>query len=592
MSRSKRGTASRTKLSCANCRRRHFRCGGEQPCQRCWQDDLECEYPTRPFSLKEWSPQEVGLPPLLAALKENRSNVSNVRTGGIFVSENRRVELHYEVLDPERTKSPSTVDPKQTWLSRGGVTQTEATIKKPTLNDDPTVGSVIPSCPPPPRPPPITDPTEAFFMERYCTILGPWFDMFDTRSRHWSHSVPHLSLSNQSLFRSIIASCAKQYSLVSGGEENSSIYALDQYNRGLQELTRALGDDAESTVTLPAVFASCLLIGYCEMIDAKSLDWHTHLRGTFSLCLSQGWHGRSGGVAQSCFWVYCRMDLLASIARARHTMLDPSRWLPDGASSLAPSSSSSSSHNHDGAATAAAAAQDWNLDSWCNQVVVLLAQTHNLLCDVRQQQQQQQSELLEDRWNRVSTSLDIHEGNRPVAFRPIIDLPPKHPQVVPFRQIVYVSAAACAATQMMDLARLFLILAFPDRSPAERSVRLTSQSVSRQALDLSRKIVSNSVTNRHPIAWANAVQLLSSAGTMLVGRAERAALLQVLNDIKLETGWNTLGNRQALLAWWESFWPPDATEDLEEDTTGDDDDDDDDETIRRVGRCLIRLSST
>lgn len=38
------------------------------------------------------------------------------------------------------------------------------------------------------------------------------------------------------------------------------------------------------------------------------------------------------------------------------------------------------------------------------------------------------------------------------------------------------------ATQMMDLACLFLILAFPDRTPAERAVQLMSESISREAL--------------------------------------------------------------------------------------------------------------
>src|ERR1700759_1859196 len=146
MSRSKRGTASRTKLSCANCRRRHFKCGGEQPCERCWQDDLQCEYPTKPFSFKEWSPQEAGLPPLPAL----RENPSNVRTG-IFVSENRRIESRYEILDSE-TKSPSTVSGEESQLSRGGSVRNEATILHPT---DSAAGPV-------PLFPPITKPTEAF----------------------------------------------------------------------------------------------------------------------------------------------------------------------------------------------------------------------------------------------------------------------------------------------------------------------------------------------------------------------------------------------------------------------------------------------
>lgn len=541
MSRPKRGTASRTKVSCTNCQRRHFKCGGGKPCQPCWQADLRCDYRTKLFSPREWLPQLAGFPPLPALT----GNPSNVRSA-VFVSENRRIESHYETLDSER-KSPSAVSGEDTHSPLDKI-RDESTTQRYIES----ASSPVPVCPP------ITEPTEAFFMERYCNIIGPWFDMFDT-IRHWSQTVPHLSLSNRSLFRSIIASCAKQYHLVSG---ESSIYALDHYNRGLKELTQALRD-AESAGH-PATFASCLLTGYCEMIDAKSLDWHTHVRGTFSLCSSQGWHGRSGGVAQSCFWVYCRTDLLASIARGGHTLLDPSRWLPDGAS-LAPA------HND----------QDWRPDSWCNQVVVLLAQTHNLLCDVRQplRTSTKQSEL-EERWNRISTFLEMHESNRPIAFRAITELPPKDLEV-PFRRTVYVSAAACAATQMLDLARLFLTLAFPDRTPAEQAVRLMSASVAKEALNLSRKITSNTITNRHPIAWANAVQLLSSAGMVLVGRAERAALLHVLDDIKLETGWSTHGHCQALQKWWESFWP---VEDGYLDIF------DEQETMQRVSRYLVRLS--
>ena len=398
-------------------------------------------------------------------------------------------------------------------------------------------------------------------MERYCNIIGPWFDMIDTDTR-WSHAVPHLSLSNKSLFQSIIASCAKQYSLVS---RESTIFALDYYNHALKELTYALGDLAIKGSA--AVFASCLLIGYCEMIDAKSLDWHTHLSGTFSLCSTQGWNGLCGGVAQSCFWVYCRMELLASIARSERTLLDTSLWLPTGVS-LQP---------HD-------ERQEWEPDSWCNQVVLFLAQTHNLLCDVGHSScDSLKLASLGARWNALSTAMKMHEACRPEAFHPVINLPPSGP-ANPFERIVYVSPAAAAATQMLDLASLFFILAFPDPTPEARRARLASYSSAQKALSLSRKIVANSITNRQTIAWANAVQLLSSAGLILVARDERAALLQVLEDIKSESGWSTHGHIEALKDWWNKAALHADIAHESETRPGKD------LTLQQVGNCLVEMS--
>lgn len=366
-------------------------------------------------------------------------------------------------------------------------------------------------------------------MERYCNIIGPWFDMFDTR-KQWSLLVPHLSLSSKSLLRSITASCAKQSSLVSPG---GTIHALDCYNHALKELTCALG---ESTMKRSAAsFASCLLVGHCEMIDARSIDWHTHLRGTFSLCSSQGWHGLYGDVGQSCFWVYCRMDLLASIARSKRTLLDTSLWLPTEASSRIDNG-----------------ALETKLDLWCNEVVLLLAQAHNLLCDVGQSYHDAlELVALGPRWDDLSAAIEAYEAQRPAAFHPVIKLPP-FGCACPFERIVYTSPAAAAATQMLDLAKLFLILAHPDSTSGIREARLTSSSVTQRALDLSREIIANSIMNRQTIAWANAVQILSTSGLILVRGDETAALLQVLQDTHSETGWSTCMQIEALREWWSS----------------------------------------
>ena len=536
MSTGRRGPASRTKTSCTVCKRRHERCDGQQPCHSCWKHGVECTYEPRALSVKAWKPAGGAALPLVEA---GHSGHPEPHSSVAFVSENCRVESNYEVL--QTVQSPHSVQDEARRHS-------SSSAKPPRSAPDLARARL-----------PIEDAVSAFFMERYCNIIGPWFDMFDT-TKQWSHAVSHLALSNRSLLQSIIASCAKQHSLV---YHESTVSALDYYNCALKELSAALGDPAIKDSA--AIFASCLLIGYCEMIDARSLDWHTHLSGTASLCTTQGWHGSSGGVAQSCFWVYCRMDLLASIARSEHTLLPTSSWLGTGASV----------YSYDDG-------QTFEPDSWCNRVVLFLAETHNLLCDIGESSYKHKllhGPAISGRWNRMSSIVSMHESHRPATFYPVIELPPLS-AASSFKRTIYVSPAAAAATQMLDLAELFLILAFPDLSHTARITRLSSHSITVKALDLSRRIVANSINNRHTVAWANAVQLLSTAGLCIVESDERAALLQVLGDIKAETGWSTEGHVVGLKAWWSGV-DGDHQEQVGDELV--------DKSLSKVSNCLLKM---
>jgi hypothetical protein len=105
---------------------------------------------------------------------------------------------------------------------------------------------------------------------------------------------------------------------------------------------------------------------------------------------------------------------------------------------------------------------------------------------------------------------------------------------------------------MLHLAFFLLIVAYPDQCAMERQVRLTSYTVTQQALTLSQRIIGNSIANRLTIAWANAVQLLFTAGLILVAENERAALVEVLKDIGSATGWSVHGHIESLNEWWTS----------------------------------------
>lgn len=557
MRRTSRGPSSRARNSCTNCRRRHFRCSEGTPCQRCSQDALECTYieTNDVLLVKRWTPGEEGL-----RTRENERRSASAQ-GDIsfrgFVSENHKIESRYQVLSPN-TLADGQLKPPEIPADTDAPDTTNSLLV--TSHQSTLVQTV-------------RDSTEAFFMQRYCNIIGPWFDLFDTSGRHWTNTIPHLALADPALFTAIMASCTKQFNLVSG---ERSIYALDYYNRGLSELSHALGSPVRAAEA--SVFASCLFIGYCEMIDARSTDWQTHLRGTFSLLSDHGWHGQCGGVIESCFWVYCRMDLLASLALSQRTLLDPLHWLPSG-SCLGPAL-----QDRDG----------WGMDSWSNQIVVLLARTHNLLCDMkgsrethsRLQASSASSELRSEfirRWTAISSSLEAHERARPTPFHAVAELPPLRPDI-PFPRTMYISATASAANQMLDVARFLCLLSRPGKDEAERESHLMSPIVCSTALELACKVISNSMTNRHSIAWVNAVQLLSSVGPVLPGRAERDALLRTLSDIHRETGWSVLNHSQLLEQSWERNDRVSQQDVYPQTLTGHD------ATLRCVGRSLLRYA--
>jgi hypothetical protein len=139
---------------------------------------------------------------------------------------------------------------------------------------------------------PISNEKDAFYMSRYVEFIGPWFDLFDINTRHFSDTVPQLALHSQLLKLACLAAAARQHYLVTGnGQED----ALTYYNLALRTLSAQLQSSSHEPVT----FASCLLIAHCEMIESKAGSWNLHLKGTCELVMAHGYNGQSGGLAQA-----------------------------------------------------------------------------------------------------------------------------------------------------------------------------------------------------------------------------------------------------------------------------------------------------
>lgn len=221
--------------------------------------------------------------------------------------------------------------------------------------------------------------------------------------------------------------------------------------------------------------------------------------------------------------IYYRMDILSSLATAECTRLQTTTW--------------DSARN----------GVNWTIESWSNHAVLLLAEVHNLLCEVREEQSF--SPRLFERWQSLGARIELHEQSQPPEFQPlaVLDAEPNN-EKNPFPSVSYINEAVSAAIQMFDLARLLLVLARPERSHHERATRLMRNGEIAEVFVV--RVIANSVVNRGTINWVNAVQLLHSAGMALVGWVRRKALLGCLEDIQAETGWNTRHNINALLDWW------------------------------------------
>ncbi|KAJ5538267.1 hypothetical protein N7494_007746 [Penicillium frequentans] len=355
--------------------------------------------------------------------------------------------------------------------------------------------------------------------------------MFDDAPRYFSTVVPQLAVNDELVLLACVAVAARQYSLANEQHQHSHEQALTYYNAAINLLSKRLQNSGPD----PAVFASCLLVAHCEMVESKATDWGLHLKGTGDLLKMHGWHGASGGLAQASFWIYCRMTILASLCSGKLIALGPMEWIPGG---VFPDPAV------------------WTLELWQKKVVFLLGMVHDIWSRTPDDINEHAVQLHAARWKELEAELVRHQSQAPAVCSPLSILPPKG-EGNTFQSVRYLNGSVSASWQMLHTAFLILTICTPCSQASRLSV-LSSSDVTSQAQTYARQIVSNSLANRCPIAWANAVQLLTIAGQCLVVEPERKACIRILREIQQQTGWNTRASVDRLGAAWENSWRYDS----------------------------------
>ncbi|GFF79057.1 anhydro-N-acetylmuramic acid kinase [Aspergillus udagawae] len=489
-----RGPSSRSKLACEPCRKSHVKCDQSRPCALCKRRGIDCSLcQDVTFTALEFKAPAAGLLKDFVSSKTVEGPVI-----ATFVDETEEVADLYQVTSPSvEALSVSSDQHPSPW---------------PVLSSH---GN------------PVTDATDAFFLWRYIDFIGPRFDMFDDAPRYFSTVMPQLALNDTLALLACVAAAARQYYLVNDQQQHIHEQALTYYNAAIRLLSKRLQDSGPD----PAVFASCLLIAHCEMVESKATAWDLHLKGTGDLLKMHGWHGMSGGLAQASFWIYCRMIILASLCAGKPAALEPKAWIPGG---VFPDPAM------------------WTLKSWQKKVVFLLGMVHDFWSRTPDNLEGHAKQLHDARWKELEAELVRLQSQAPAVCSPISILPPDG-EDNPFQSVRYLNGPVSAAWQMLHTAFLILTVCTPCSLASRLSV-LSSPDVIRRAQMYARQIVANSLANRCTIAWANAVQLLTIAGQCLVVDSERNACVRILREIQQQTGWNTQASIDRLGAVWESSW--------------------------------------
>jgi hypothetical protein len=175
----------------------------------------------------------------------------------------------------------------------------------------------------------------------------------------------------------------------------------------------------------------------------------------------------------------------------------------------------------------------WDLDSWSSKIVYLLGCSHNLRCSMRHDTPNDQSGKFAARWRYLYDEIQQLSIDCPHVCRPLSVIPAKPDSVnQPFESVQYINGSIAAAWQMFQSVQMILELCRPSTGDSGNSSKIDIEI-------FATRIVSNSISNRFPVAWVTAVQLLTSAGKWLVEPVEQQAYALILDDIKTQTGWNT-----------------------------------------------------
>ncbi|KAF4122313.1 C6 transcription factor [Geosmithia morbida] len=348
--------------------------------------------------------------------------------------------------------------------------------------------------------------------------IAPWLDKFD-RDAAFQNAVPHMAASHDHLRYSLLALSARQLELKETTQPTDR--SLTLYQQAIHLLLPHL--PSRST----AVIASCVILCVLEMLSCSPKAWRRHLDGCASLMQAVGMNGAVGGVEESLFWCFARMDVCGGLISSVKTLIPADQW----ATKMDLDTDVSFYRSQPG------------FHSWANYMVYLVAQVLDLLAPVPTEPLDVPSRTdpkFRTRWIKLWGYIWDWHHVRPAPLHSIMTIPSSEDS--PFPTILFSNPAAISGNQLYHTASILMLQNHPpgvSLSPKPRSI-----------LWHARQVCAISISNDHHGAWTNGIQPLWIAGRCMSHPAEHRAILELLDKIERESGWGTRWRAADLREYW------------------------------------------
>jgi hypothetical protein len=352
----------------------------------------------------------------------------------------------------------------------------------------------------------------------YLDEVAVWLDMFDN-DRHFQFSIPLLAKSADHLQYAILALSSRQLERKSFDESNTE--SLGLYQEAIKLIIKEL-------YTLDtAVIASCVLLCVLEMMSSSPRAWCRHLDGCAKLLEAASVNGVGGGIGQSVFWCFARMDVWGGFLEDTLTKIPTSRW-------YIPGDSMEDLMTHFKA--------DSGYHSYANHAVFLCASVVNVISAQANEGDSMPQTYLA-RWKALFDLLEDWYSNRPTSMQPLMEYPSSPEDFRdPFPIVLYSGAPAVNGNQLYHAATLLMLQHKP------RAVQLAKSSKS--ILWHARQICGIAASNSDHGASINSLQPLWIAGKIMSHETEHQAILGILKRIETDTGWATAWRADDLRDYW------------------------------------------
>ncbi|KAL2060150.1 hypothetical protein VTL71DRAFT_9972 [Oculimacula yallundae] len=358
----------------------------------------------------------------------------------------------------------------------------------------------------------------------YLDEIAVWLDMFDDE-RHFQFKIPLLAKSADHLHYSILALSARH--LERKLPSPSYTESLRLYQEAIQLIVKKL-------YTLDTtVIASCVLLCVLEMMCSSPKAWCRHLDGCSMLLEAAGINGVVGGVRESLFWCFARMDVWGGFLEDTLTKIPTSRW-------FIPSGTMTGAVAHFKAGNGSASYANYAV-FLCASVVNVVSSRHGSVGQTKVESPS--ASTYSARWKALFNLLEDWYANRPEEMTPLMISPSDiHEPTQPFPAILYNCAPAVNGNQLYHAAAILMSQNKPKRDSIPRSPK--------SILWHAHQICGIAVSNKDHGARINSLQPLWIAGKLMSHKTEHRAILSLLSDMERDIGWATEWRANDLREYW------------------------------------------